>query len=580
MRRKVRNTVIGCKFDNATATVRLSMPPARLELLLVVLGIAAFAISTAVSASDPGPESGPRLDAIERSRAEGPRLAEECRQLTEEAARLYALRAEVEALESGGNFYMRKINLPGSSALVHDRIQEFKRDIRAMQDANPGDPAIVQLKEEHNRLYDSYVAQMNALIAGGDDVGLANLGVRNYDELVARYGRARNEWEPQQARYSRLLEEKDQVCEQSRRAEELIAAGLCEMFNRAALTPGRPGNATEVATLRSSAITDLFGISLAHAIGTAPGEIAAYARGAIGVVCVKRRAAASWNQLTLRDSVDVGDTVRTGWNGRVRLELTDRDEIANAGPSTLNLGPDTEVVIERFTISLQADERERHRREGLISLIQGEIRAFMKGWGSSSSVNVRAGTTICGIRGTEFVVTHAPESARVDLMVFDGSVELSTPQGSTLVGAGQMASTRGVTLDPVQALPDAARDRALAATEVGTTHDTTPAAAVASARGAVATGATAVVAPPAWNCVGRFGDCQTVIFAGSYYETVYRPGVNAEGSPVAEYFYPVLVDSTPVFQDGRQLWNSFARVHDGYPRAGFWHIEWRPEGGR
>ncbi len=142
------------------------------------------------------------------------------------------------------------------------------------------------------------------------------------------------------------------------------------------------------------------------AIGTAPGEIAGYAQGLIGTVeRLPRGRAKSWSRLALGGSVEVGDTVRTGLDGRVRLELTDRDEATNSGPSVLNLGPGSEVVIERFQVKLD----DPVRSEGIFDLIRGTIRSFMKGWGSSSSVNVRAGVAVCGIRGSEQVVRYSPE---------------------------------------------------------------------------------------------------------------------------------------------------------------------------
>lgn len=545
-----------------------------------LVGIVLALLCSSAAARDPGPESGPEIDSIERARAEGPQLAQRCHDLTEEVKRLHALRTEVEALKSGGEFYMRRITLPGSSALMFDRIQELKREIRRRENANPREPALRSLKEEHNRLHDLYVAEMNAQLASHDDQALADLGVRSYDALVARYARAREEWGRVEARYPEASKEQADLCRRSRQAEALIAAGSCDQFNTGARTAAHPQHTSGAAHRQSDRLAALLGIGTANAIGTAPGEIAAYARGVYGVACVQRRATRDWARLALGGFVNVGDTVRTGADGRIRLEFTDRDEVANAGPSVMNLAPGTELVIERFSINLRDSEREQRRREGVLSLIRGEIRAFMKGWGSSSSVNVRAGVTLCGIRGTDFALRHEPDSGQVELKVAEGKVELSTPAGKALVGAGQMAGARGRMIGRVSPMPPEVWDLARAATDTPRTQDPNDRAGADSQRSGSAPVTPPLEAVPDWGCASRFQSCQIVLFDGRHYQTVYWPGTNAEGAPVAEYFYPPGSDGRPVFQDGTELWNSFVRVPDGYPSTGSWQIEWLRQGER
>lgn len=523
-------------------------------------------------ARDPGAESGPHVDTIEQARADEPRLVEECRQLTDEVKTLGELRDEYETLKAGGEAHMRAISLPGSGALVHDRIQELKRDIR-QREANARDPELVRLKQEHNRLHDGYVAQMDARIAG--DHSLARRSVGSYAALLERYAKARREWEPRQLRYPQATEEKERVCEQAREAQALVAAGACDSFNLGArnLPPRRPVAHSAGRGGGSNWLSGLLGIRAAHAIGTAPGEIAAYLRGALGLVCVKPRRSGSWTRLHLGQPVEVGDTVRTGRTGRARLEFTDRDEAANAGPSVMNLAPDSEMVIESFAITLEEGERERRRREGLISLIRGEIRAFMKGWGSSSSVNVRAGVAICGSRGTDFAVSHDPAQGRVTLRVAEGKVEFSTPRGRALVAAGQTASATGTALGPVSAMPAGLWERTLAAIEAPE-RPVSPAPTPASARPEASWEA------QGWGCDRRRKECSTVLFEERYYETEHHRVSNAMNSPVDVYYYPVLDEGRPVFQDGAQLWNRFAQVLPGAPHAGYYHVTWQREGPR
>ncbi len=555
------------RFSHGSA--RQSRHAARIMLLAVTTLLA----SATSSARDPGPESGPQIDSIERARVEGPRLAEQCRRLTEEVKTLGELREEYELLKSAGNVHMREVTVPGSSALMHDRIQELKRKIREREAENPGDPALRDLKAEHNKLHDDYTAQMTALIAG--DSYLTRRGVRDYASLVTRYGAAKQKWEPQQSRYPQAQEEKDRICAQARQAEELIAAGSCDIFNRGAQAPAPHAIASDSAGRGLSPIMQLLGIAPAHAIGTAPGEIAAYVRGETGLVCMKRRGGNSWNRIRLGQPIEVGDTVRTGKDGRLRFEFADRDEETNAGPSVMNLAPETELVMEGFFVTEREMDRDKRRREGLISLIKGEIRAFMKGWSANSSVNVRAGVTICGTRGTEFVLSHAPATGQVDLKVADGKVEFSTPQGKTLVGAGQMASAKGPALGPVTAMPAGVWKQALAASEIKTGGKPKP-TPTPQAKAPVAAGTTPQATPYRWGCTGQRAPCITVRYAGRDYETEYYRQTNASGLPIDTYYYPLRQNGQPVFQGGEQVWERFARVpaadHTDQSNAQMYHV--------
>ncbi|MBW7861775.1 MAG: hypothetical protein H3C33_11830, partial [Rhodocyclaceae bacterium] len=201
-------------------------------------------------------------------------------------------------------------------------------------------------------------------------------------------------------------------------------------------------------------------------------------------------------------------------------------------------------------------------------------------WGSSSSVNVRAGVTLCGIRGTELALRHEPDSGQVELKVAEGKVEFSTPAGKALVGAGQMASARGKVIGRVSPMPPEVWDLARAATDTPRTQDPNDRAGADSQRSGSAPVTPPLEAVPDWGCASRFQSCLIVLFDGRHYQTVYWPGTNAEGAPVAEYFYPPGSDGRPVFQDGAELWNSFVRVPDGYPSTGSWQIEWLRQGER
>ena len=69
--------------------------------------------------------------------------------------------------------------------------------------------------------------------------------------------------------------------------------------------------------------------------------------------------------------IRLGDTIVTGPNGRVRVELADRDDARNAGPSVINMSINSEMSYDSF-------ETQVGRGSTWISLIRGSIRTFFK----------------------------------------------------------------------------------------------------------------------------------------------------------------------------------------------------------
>ena len=69
----------------------------------------------------------------------------------------------------------------------------------------------------------------------------------------------------------------------------------------------------------------------------------------------------------------------------------------------------------------QTYERER----GFIDLIKGGLHAITKGWKNGSIFSVRAGTTICGIRGSEIMVKYSPDAGKVEAYVIEGHMDVT-----------------------------------------------------------------------------------------------------------------------------------------------------------
>ena len=125
-----------------------------------------------------------------------------------------------------------------------------------------------------------------------------------------------------------------------------------------------------------------------------------------------------------------GDEIRTGPKGRARIEFADRYQELNAGPSVLNVGSDSQVAIDRFLVNRDLDNA---KRDGLVDIFKGWIRAWSKGWGGQSTFSVRTGTSLCGIRGTDVVLNYEPSTDVATYMVDHGLMVCPVNQGAESV---------------------------------------------------------------------------------------------------------------------------------------------------
>jgi TPR repeat protein len=139
--------------------------------------------------------------------------------------------------------------------------------------------------------------------------------------------------------------------------------------------------------------------------------------------------------------VMLGDSIITGSDGRARVQMRDRDEEHNAGPSVINVATNSAMQFTQFSTNFSLD-----RERGLIDLFRGTLRTFFKGWGGDSTVSIRTGVTVCGIRGSDVVVSYEPGAERVFTYVIDGHAELvntSTGERRDLAAGQQVAVERG-----------------------------------------------------------------------------------------------------------------------------------------
>ena len=140
------------------------------------------------------------------------------------------------------------------------------------------------------------------------------------------------------------------------------------------------------------------------------------------------------------------DKIITSKQSRARLTIYDRLEDGNRGPTVINVGSDSEIEIRKFEISFT----DGPKREGLLDLIRGTIRAVTKNWGARSIFAVRTGTSLCGIRGTDVEIHYDPQTDFVYYRLYEGDVIIDTPRRQMSLPAGmEMTVSYGSPSEPM-----------------------------------------------------------------------------------------------------------------------------------
>ena len=161
---------------------------------------------------------------------------------------------------------------------------------------------------------------------------------------------------------------------------------------------------------------------------------------AIGVVTstfkdtfVKRGSGGSWIRIMEGRQLFLDETIKTGLKGRLRIEMRDRVEQGNRGPTVINVGSDSLIKMEKFETAFTDQVPSR---TGVLYLIRGFLRAKTKNWGARSLFSVRTGTSLCGIRGTEVEVRHDDLNKIASYRLLSGVASVSHKRGTTQLVAG------------------------------------------------------------------------------------------------------------------------------------------------
>ena len=108
-----------------------------------------------------------------------------------------------------------------------------------------------------------------------------------------------------------------------------------------------------------------------------------------GDVGLLRVGEADWKPAVLDAEIQIGDTLRTGFDSAVKVVLVD--------DTVLGLGEDTELAIDTFIIGPDA-----LTRASILRHVRGQVRTRVgEAFGGTTRIEVHTPTAIMGVKGTE-----------------------------------------------------------------------------------------------------------------------------------------------------------------------------------
>src|SRR5215470_14645656 len=138
----------------------------------------------------------------------------------------------------------------------------------------------------------------------------------------------------------------------------------------------------------------------------------------IGTVAATQGAAdigrgGTWTPAAVGMTVQLGDQLRTGSDGQVRVVFRD-DSVIDLSPSSA------------LTIDDQVFDPSGGRFSSLLRLVQGKARALVSGYykTSGATYEVQTPTAVAGVRGTSFLVAYNPDVDATDVVGIHGQIEV------------------------------------------------------------------------------------------------------------------------------------------------------------
>src|SRR5512147_1669013 len=125
--------------------------------------------------------------------------------------------------------------------------------------------------------------------------------------------------------------------------------------------------------------------------------------------------AGTWRPVIQGEAVQLGDSLRTGADGRLQVLLRDDSVITLAEKS-------------RIAIDEQVYDPNGGAARTLLRMIGGRVRSLVSDAYRTpgASYEVETATAVAGVRGTEFIVVHEPTLVITQVVGVDGRIAVNS----------------------------------------------------------------------------------------------------------------------------------------------------------
>ena len=121
----------------------------------------------------------------------------------------------------------------------------------------------------------------------------------------------------------------------------------------------------------------------------------------------------TWTPAEVGMTVQLGDQLRTGADGKIRVVFRD--------DSVIDLSEGSSLVLDQ-----QVFDPDASRFTSLLRLVQGKARAFVGSYYKTpgASYEVQTPTAVAGVRGTSFLVSYNPDADATDVVGINGQIQV------------------------------------------------------------------------------------------------------------------------------------------------------------
>jgi hypothetical protein len=146
----------------------------------------------------------------------------------------------------------------------------------------------------------------------------------------------------------------------------------------------------------------------------------------------------TWGAAAAGTAVAVGDQLRTGQPGRMRVVFRDDSVL---------------VLSDSTTLTVDAQVFDPNGSESVFNLLEGKLKSIVSHYygAAGSSYEVRTSTAVAGVRGTEFVMTYDSATGATEVVGIRGVVTVHSAVDPA--GPGMLVTANEATAVAAGALP-------------------------------------------------------------------------------------------------------------------------------